>query len=171
MGTLQAYASYLSKRDDVTLSGLATASTNETVEVVLGGTVVTSTTDACPEGITRQTLFDGAGDLARVRSALCDQALGHRRPGDADGAQLWAHSFGGPVAPNGFSSDRAAAPRTRDALHPADRLIRADQTRATRKSRSTVPNRESTYRVRVIGARIGPGALVAGKSLREIGFA
>ncbi|HEV2121991.1 MAG TPA: sodium:calcium symporter, partial [Chloroflexota bacterium] len=39
MGTLQVYASYLTKRDDLTLSGLATASTNEAVEVVLGGTI------------------------------------------------------------------------------------------------------------------------------------
>ncbi len=39
MGTLQAYASYLSKKDDIVLSGLATASTNEGVEVVLGGTI------------------------------------------------------------------------------------------------------------------------------------
>jgi SNF family Na+-dependent transporter len=39
MGTLQAYASYLTKRDDIALSGLATASTNETAEVVLGGTI------------------------------------------------------------------------------------------------------------------------------------
>ncbi len=39
MGTLQTYASYLSKKDDIALSGLATASTNETVEVVLGGTI------------------------------------------------------------------------------------------------------------------------------------
>lgn len=27
----------------------------------------------------------------------------------ADGSELWAHAFGGPTAPNGFSSDRAAA--------------------------------------------------------------
>jgi NSS family neurotransmitter:Na+ symporter len=39
MGTLQAYASYLSKHDDITLSGVATASTNETAEVVLGGSI------------------------------------------------------------------------------------------------------------------------------------
>lgn len=39
MGTLQAYASYLSKRDDIALNGLATASTNEVAEVVLGGTI------------------------------------------------------------------------------------------------------------------------------------
>jgi len=38
-GTLQAYASYLSKEDDIALNGLATAATNETAEVVLGGTI------------------------------------------------------------------------------------------------------------------------------------
>lgn len=39
MGTLQAYASYLKERDDVALSGLTTASLNEFVEVVLGGSI------------------------------------------------------------------------------------------------------------------------------------
>ena len=39
MGSLQAYASYLSRKDDVLLSGVATASTNEAVEVVLGGSI------------------------------------------------------------------------------------------------------------------------------------
>ncbi|MEZ4701080.1 MAG: hypothetical protein R2834_12160 [Rhodothermales bacterium] len=39
MGTLQAYASYLSRKDDLILSGLATAATNETAEVILGGTI------------------------------------------------------------------------------------------------------------------------------------
>lgn len=39
MGSLQAYASYLSKQDDIALSGIATAATNETAEVVLGGTI------------------------------------------------------------------------------------------------------------------------------------
>ncbi len=39
MGTLQAYASYLRKKDDITLSGIATAATNETAEVVLGGSL------------------------------------------------------------------------------------------------------------------------------------
>jgi NSS family neurotransmitter:Na+ symporter len=39
MGSLQAYASYLSKRDDIVLNGLATSATNETAEVVLGGTI------------------------------------------------------------------------------------------------------------------------------------
>jgi SNF family Na+-dependent transporter len=39
MGSLQAYASYLSKKDDIALSGIATAATNETAEVVLGGSL------------------------------------------------------------------------------------------------------------------------------------
>jgi SNF family Na+-dependent transporter len=39
MGSLAAYASYLTRRDDIVLSGLATAATNETAEVVLGGTI------------------------------------------------------------------------------------------------------------------------------------
>ncbi|MGH7541874.1 MAG: sodium-dependent transporter [Gemmatimonadota bacterium] len=39
MGSLQAYASYLSTRDDIALNGIATAATNETAEVVLGGSI------------------------------------------------------------------------------------------------------------------------------------
>lgn len=39
MGTLQAYASYLRKNDDIALAGLATCSVNETAEVVLGGSL------------------------------------------------------------------------------------------------------------------------------------
>ena len=39
MGSLQAYASYLKKKDDMTLSGIATCATNETAEVVLGGSL------------------------------------------------------------------------------------------------------------------------------------
>ncbi len=39
MGTLQAYASYLRKNDDIALAGLATCATNETAEVVLGGSL------------------------------------------------------------------------------------------------------------------------------------
>ncbi|GAB1370794.1 sodium-dependent transporter [Candidatus Kapaibacterium sp.] len=39
MGTLQAYASYLREKDDIVVSGLATASINEFVEVVLGGSI------------------------------------------------------------------------------------------------------------------------------------
>ena len=39
MGTLATYASYLTKKDDIALSGVATAMTNETAEVVLGGSI------------------------------------------------------------------------------------------------------------------------------------
>ncbi len=39
MGTLGTYASYLTKKDDLLLSGIATGATNETAEVVLGGTI------------------------------------------------------------------------------------------------------------------------------------
>jgi SNF family Na+-dependent transporter len=39
MGSLQAYASYLTKKDDLTLSGIATCATNETAEVMLGGSL------------------------------------------------------------------------------------------------------------------------------------
>lgn len=39
LGSIHVYASYLSEDDDITMSGLATASTNEFAEVVLGGTI------------------------------------------------------------------------------------------------------------------------------------
>ena len=39
MGTLQAYASYLRKNNDIALSGLTTASLNEFTEIVLGGSI------------------------------------------------------------------------------------------------------------------------------------
>jgi SNF family Na+-dependent transporter len=39
MGTIHAYASYLKPKDDIVLSGLATASTNEFAEVVLGASI------------------------------------------------------------------------------------------------------------------------------------
>ncbi len=55
MGSLAAYASYLSKRDDIALNGIATAATNETVEVVLGGTI------AIPAAV---TFFGVAGAMA-----------------------------------------------------------------------------------------------------------
>ena len=56
MGSIHAYASYLSHDDDITLTGLATASTNEFAEVVLGGTI------AIPAAVT----FFGISGLAAV---------------------------------------------------------------------------------------------------------
>jgi SNF family Na+-dependent transporter len=40
IGVILTYASYLSRRDDVALSGLSAASANELAEVILGGTIV-----------------------------------------------------------------------------------------------------------------------------------
>jgi len=39
MGTIHAYASYLKPKDDIALSGLSTAATNEFAEVILGGSI------------------------------------------------------------------------------------------------------------------------------------
>ncbi len=39
MGSIQTYSSYLKKNDDVALTGLSTAATNEFAEIVLGGTI------------------------------------------------------------------------------------------------------------------------------------
>ena len=39
LGSVAAYASYLSTRDDIALNGIATAATNEAAEVVLGGSI------------------------------------------------------------------------------------------------------------------------------------
>jgi SNF family Na+-dependent transporter len=55
MGSLQAYASYLSTQDDIALNGIATAATNETAEVVLGGTI------AIPAAV---TFFGVSGAMA-----------------------------------------------------------------------------------------------------------
>ena len=59
MGSLQAYASYLSKKDDIALNGIATAATNETAEVVLGGTI------AIPAAV---TFFGVSGAVAIANS-------------------------------------------------------------------------------------------------------
>ncbi|HYO45598.1 MAG TPA: sodium-dependent transporter [Gemmatimonadota bacterium] len=39
VGSIHCYASYLSEKDDVALSGLSTSATNETAEVIMGGTI------------------------------------------------------------------------------------------------------------------------------------
>ena len=59
MGSLAAYASYLSRKDDIALNGLATAATNETAEVVLGGTI------AIPAAV---TFFGISGAVAIAQS-------------------------------------------------------------------------------------------------------
>src|SRR5690606_3557196 len=40
LGMIHTYASYLKRRDDIVLSGLATTSTNEFAEVIIGGSIV-----------------------------------------------------------------------------------------------------------------------------------
>ncbi|MHC1737206.1 MAG: sodium-dependent transporter [Ignavibacteriaceae bacterium] len=71
MGTIQAYASYLKPKDDIALSALTTASTNEFAEVVLGGSI------AIPAAVaffgvtmTTQIAMGGAFDLGFVSMPL-----------------------------------------------------------------------------------------------------
>jgi len=63
MGSLQAYASYLSTKDDIALNGLATAATNETVEVILGGS------SAIPAAV---TFFGVSGAMAIANGGSFD---------------------------------------------------------------------------------------------------
>lgn len=62
-GTIHAYASYLSRHDDITLNGLSTAATNEAAEVVLGGTI------AIPAAV---TFFGVSGAVAIANSGSFD---------------------------------------------------------------------------------------------------
>ena len=63
MGSLHAYASYLSTKDDIALNGIATAATNETAEVVLGGTI------AIPAAV---VFFGVAGAMAIAQGGSFD---------------------------------------------------------------------------------------------------
>jgi len=58
IGVILTYASYLTKKDDVVLSGLSSASTNEFAEVILGGTIVIPATFV---------FFGAAGTLAQAQ--------------------------------------------------------------------------------------------------------
>lgn len=66
MGSIHAYSSYLSKEDDITLTGLTTASTNEFAEVVLGGTI------AIPAAV---TFFGIAGATAIAAGGSFDVGI------------------------------------------------------------------------------------------------
>jgi neurotransmitter:Na+ symporter, NSS family len=66
MGTIQTYSSFLSKQDDVALTGLTTASTNEFAEVVLGGTI------AIPAAV---TFFGVAGATAIAAGGSFDLGI------------------------------------------------------------------------------------------------
>lgn len=63
LGSIQAYASYLSERDDVVLTGLATASTNEFAEVILGSSI------AIPAAV---AFFGREGTMAIARGGSFD---------------------------------------------------------------------------------------------------
>ena len=63
MGSIHTYSSFLSKDDDITLTGLATASTNEFAEVVIGGTL------AIPAAV---TFFGVTGAMALASQASFD---------------------------------------------------------------------------------------------------
>jgi SNF family Na+-dependent transporter len=63
LGAIQAYASYLSDRDDVVLTGLATASTNEFAEVILGSSI------AIPAAV---AFFGREGTMAIARGGSFD---------------------------------------------------------------------------------------------------
>ncbi len=76
MGTIHAYASYLKPKDDIALSGLTTAATNEFAEVVLGGSI------AIPVAVaffglaaTQQFASGGAFDLGFVSMPLIFQKI------------------------------------------------------------------------------------------------
>lgn len=80
MGTIHAYASYLKPKDDIALSGLSTAATNEFAEVVLGASIAIPVAVAY-FGLDATQVFakNGAFDLGFVSMPLIFQRipLGH----------------------------------------------------------------------------------------------
>jgi SNF family Na+-dependent transporter len=83
MGIIQTYASYLKKKDDVTLTGLSTAATNAFAEVVLGGTL------AIPAAV---VFFGVAGATAIATSGSFDLGIVAMGTvfGEMAGSQFWA---------------------------------------------------------------------------------
>ena len=75
-GAIQTYASYLSKKDDVLISGLATASANEFAEVILGGSIAIPVTVAF-FGLmeTKHIAASGAFDLGFFAMPIIFQKL------------------------------------------------------------------------------------------------
>ena len=75
-GAIQTYASYLTAKDDVVLSGLATSSANEFVEVILGGSIAIPVTVAFfGLGATREIASRGAFDLGFFAMPVIFQKL------------------------------------------------------------------------------------------------
>ncbi len=76
MGTLHAYASYLRRKNDIALSGLATASINEFSEVILGGTIAIPIAVAFFGVVQTQIVAEGgAYDLGFVSMPIIFQQL------------------------------------------------------------------------------------------------
>ena len=87
MGTIHTYSSYLTEKDDVTLTGLSTGATNEFAEVVLGGTI------AIPAAV---TFFGVAGATAIAEGGTYDLgivAMGVVFQG-LPGAEVWGRLTG-----------------------------------------------------------------------------
>jgi SNF family Na+-dependent transporter len=87
MGTIHCYSSYLTEKDDITLTGLSTGATNEFAEVVLGGTI------AIPAAV---TFFGVAGATAIAEGGTYDLgivAMGVVFQG-LPGAQAWGQLIG-----------------------------------------------------------------------------
>ncbi len=66
MGSIHTFSSYLKKKDDITLTGLSTAATNEFAEVVLGGTI------AIPAAV---VFFGVAGTIAIAKGGSFDLGI------------------------------------------------------------------------------------------------
>ncbi len=75
IGVILTYASYLTKRDDVALSGLSAAATNEVAEVILGGSIVIPAAFAFFGPATAQIAAGGAFNLGFVTMPLVMQKI------------------------------------------------------------------------------------------------
>ena len=86
-GHVHAYASYLDAKDDITLTGLSTAATNEFAEIVLGGTIAI-TAAVVFFGVQGAVNIAEAGtyDLGIVGMAVVFQGL--------PGPEIWGRLFG-----------------------------------------------------------------------------
>ena len=75
IGVILTYASYLTKRDDVAMSGLSAAVTNEFAEVILGGSIVIPAAFAFFGPATAQIAAGGAFNLGFVTMPLVMQKI------------------------------------------------------------------------------------------------
>ncbi|MBE3123604.1 MAG: sodium-dependent transporter [Planctomycetes bacterium] len=75
IGVILTYASYLTKRDDVALSGLTATATNEVAEVILGGSIVIPAAFAFFGAATAQIAASGSFNLGFVTVPLVLQKM------------------------------------------------------------------------------------------------